>query len=329
MLEKSKFNSYSYKQKTRSMKERDENVIAVFHKKNCDFQDAIYNCSLLKGLSQFDNQNGDNDFDDRYWSTVFHKLKPDPTLNKETRLGFGFGGADYSVVFIFDHTTGKSLTIKGDFDPESKNSYKNACRFAKFFEEKNILVVQFTNRLLIHKINPETLEIENVIDSNDSLDKDRSYFKNIIKRMVFEKTGLDYFSFLDDQEHPGLIKFNFETKKIKFDGLPGYMTRFGLLYCLYIKELENGYPIAVLGISGTQKSDPDMGYSLFIQNGKQEDGYSLYNYKNEFFQNTHAESFTFEKARRKGYLQMSVYSNNKKLITRTIVPTNFDVTRNK
>lgn len=296
----------------------------LYREKICKFNDAVHNCSELRGLKHYNSQDGYNDYDDRYWSAIFSQLKPDPTRNKETRLGYGFGGADYSIVFVYDHLTGKSLCITGDFNPEEKNDYKNICSFAQFFEAKNILVAQFTNRLMMYLIDPETMEIKKTIDSVKSFDSYDRYFNKTIETVIFDKNGQDYLAYIDKAGDPSLIKFDWEKESMILDGLPGYMTTFGLIYGLFVKEL-GSYPIVVLAVSGKQKSDPDMGYSLFIQNGGGE-GFNMYNFKNEFFQSWTPNQFLFSEPDENRYIQIDIYCG-KLLLTKTVVPTNFDLTR--
>ena len=306
------------------MKSNSENDSTRLQGKIIAFQDAIYNCKELKGLDNLTNQDGYNDYDDRYWSAIFHKPNPDETLNKETRLCFGLGNPDYSIIFLYDHDLGKELLVRGDFNPDDKKDYKNICRFAQFFEEKNILIAQFSNRLMMYYVNPETLIVEKVIDSSESFD-DRISQK--INKVVFDKNNLDYFAYIGNDGSPGLIKFDWNSKKMILDKLPGYMTRFGLIHCLFVKELKK-YPIAVIGVSGSQKSDPDMGYSLFIQNGDKGKNFHLYNFKNEFFQSWTPNNFIFSEVDKNGYIQIDVYARDL-LLTKTIVPTNFSITREK
>jgi hypothetical protein len=288
------------------------------------FQNAIHDCQELKGLYSSTNQNGYNDYDDRCWSVIFHKPNPDETLNKETRLSYGFGTPDYSIIFLYDHNLGKALLIKGDFSPVASKDYRNICRFAQFCEEKNILIAQFSNKLMMYHIDPEIFTVKKIIDSSQSFEYG---IGQKIDRVVFDKNGLNYFAYIDENGSPGLIKFDWEAEKMIFNALPGYMTRFGLIHCLFIKELSQ-YPIAVIGVSGRQKSDPDMGYSLFIQNGNEQEDFHLYNFKNEFFQSWTPNNFVFSEVDKNGYIQISVYANDL-LLTRTTVPTNFNIMRKK
>ena len=171
------------------------------------------------------------------------------------------------------------------------------------------------------------MEVEKKIGCRSSVEPYQYYNGKAIDRVIFEKTGLNYLAGICDGD-PFLVKFDWESELLVFDSLPGYMTNFGGIHCLFVKELER-HPIVVLGIRGKQKSDPDMGYSLFVQNGGTEKGMNLYNFKNEFFQQWTPTRFTFSEVSKKGYIQINVYSTNDHLITKTIVTVNMNLLKTK
>lgn len=298
-----------------------------YWQKISNYQEAIHNCTALKGLLTYSEQNGDNDPDDRYWSSIFHKSTPDHTFDKETQLGLGFSDRHYSIVFVYDHLLNKSLWIKGDLDPQGECSYYNNAKYAQCFDTNYTLVIQFKGALMLYKLHPKTMKIVKTIDSRNTPDSYERFFSDLyFQRVVFEKTGKNYLASITHDGNPTLVKFDWKTGAVQFDSLPGYQTSFGGLHCLFVKELPN-YPLAILGIRAKQKSDPDMGYSLFIQNGGHEKGMNLYNFKNEFFQSSTPGKFTFSKLRKDGYIQINVYSRSGLLLTKTIVPTNLDFVR--
>ncbi len=292
-----------------------------YHDKIARYQNAIHNCVELTGFLSSDTQDGNNDPDDRYWSSIFHKVIPDPSYNKETQLGYGLGATLSSIVFVYDHRLNKSLCVKISCDPADESDYRNRAHFAQCFDHNNTLIMQFRGALLLYKLSPKTMAIQKIIDSREGSKDYEKYFSRIhLKRVVFEKTGLSYIASITNDGSLYLAKFNWETLSVEMTSLSGYMTNYGGLYSVFVKEID-GHPIVVLGIRGKQKSDPDMGYALFIKNGPGEDGLNLWNFKNEFFQQWTPTHFTFSRLQKNGYIQINVF-RDKFLLTKTIVPTN-------
>jgi hypothetical protein len=293
----------------------------AYRQKVCVFNEAIYREEALKGLVRPEDLDGYNDLEDRYWSAIFYLIMPDPTRNKETRLRYGFGGPIASIIFLYDHATGKSLLIKGDFDKSGKFYHDNICHFARFEESRRMLVAQFNEKLILYQINPETLQIVKTINSaNSEEDCDTCFRSTAIANVVFDKNGLDYFAMIDGNGKVGLVKYDLETLSVVIDGLFGYMTRFGLLHCLFVKQLAE-CPLVVLGVSSTMsKSEPDMGYTLFVQNNGPKKSFNLWQAKNEFFDSATPNKFVFGELGEDGYIQIDIYHDDI-LLTKTIVPT--------
>ncbi len=303
-------------------------VNKLYQTKVLNFQNAIHAFEEFRGLERYNSQDGYNDYDDRYWSCVLHRQNPDLSLNKESRLSYGFGESEYSIIFIYDHETGKTLFIQGNFDPKDEKSYLNYCQFAQYYSQQNILVAQFVNRLVMYQLDSD-FRVTKIIDSHKSLEYIDRYFSKGFKKVVFEKSGLNYLVIVDSNGDPSLIHFDMENENIlTYDSLPGYMTSFGSVDTLYIKEL-GLYPIVVMGIHGKQKSDPDPGYSVFIQNGKPEKGFNLWNFKNAFFQSWSPNKFVFgEWFGGEGYIEISVFADEL-LLEKVTLPTNMNFKREK
>lgn len=297
-------------------KEKDD----IYQGKITKFQEAIYGCSELTGLVRSSRLDGNNDYDDCCWSAVFHKMWPDVGLNKKTRIHHGARVVDYSVIFVYNHESGKSLCVRGDFDPNNKHGRKNICLFAKFFADRNVLVAQFFGMFIMYQLDPERFGIQKVMHTIEDPIFFQHFYSRTINNVVFDENNLNYLATIDDNGNPSLIKFNWDTSEICLWNLKGYMTSFGSLHCLFVKELSE-YPMVILGVLGSQKTDPDMGYSMFVKCTGRE--LSLHNYKNEFFQNELPNKFIFSEPTADNYIQIAVY-NNDRLLTKTIVPTVFD-----
>ncbi len=280
-----------------------ENEVTVdYSTKLENFQKAINAYPKLMSLYRNTDQDGYNDHDDRYWTAIFHRVNQvDDSLDKTTRLSFGNGKISQSKIFVFDHQSKHSIAI----------SVEQHCFFARFLEEQNLLVYQSNKEIALIKVmNMQVAYIQKLVDK-----------KINIKNIIPEQNGLGYLAVHENNDDsPGLIKYSFEDKVIDYISLPGYMTRFGIIHECAVYEEKGQAIVVVLGVSAQQKSDPDMGYSVFVKNGEN-DGH-LYNFQNVWFQNWTPRVFKFATTRNKKRKRIRLIASGKQQSFESYVPTN-------
>lgn len=274
-------------------------AIVDYSEKLRNFQTTINAYPELLSFYRTTDQDGYNDHNDRYWTAVFHKIsQADPTLDKSTRLSFGAGKISQSKIFLFDHQSKHSLVFNVD----------KRCLFARYLEAQNMLVYQTGKEIGLVKI--VAMNAHHILTITDK----NFYIKNIIP----EQSGLGYLAFLGADNSPGLIKYCFENETINHIPLLGYMTRFGILHELAVHEKGGQAVVAVLGVGAQQKSDPDMGYSVFINNGENDD--HLYNFQNVWFQNWTPRKFEFRANKMTNKVGLIASENQQSFVS--YVPTN-------
>lgn len=288
-----------------------EKVKDVFHEKTIKFQEAVYNCQELKGLVTKGFKIRDGDANGRFWIAIFDKIFSNKADGAELRVG----GSEYSLIFLFDHVTCRSICIK---ELVSTHHCRSNCVFANYFPEKEIVVAQFSDRLSLYKIDFETFTVTDSIDCFEVTENGGRLLNGKIERVVLENSGLDYFSFVDDIGKAGLVQYNWKKKIAGMCGLYSYMIRYNSIFCLYVKEL-NPYPVVILGVQGKLRSDTDWGYAVFVHKTHTEESFKPVNFKNSYYPQRRPNRFMFSEINEEGSIFVEAYINEK-LLERTVVP---------
>ena len=289
-----------------------------FERKSHLFYEAIRARKELNDLYQDSSLEGINELDDRYWSGVFHKRKPNFHLDKDSELTLLLEATvAYSVIFICDTESEETVTIS----LEENDNYRNICLFARFYEEPKCLVAQFTDRLVIYKLNSELAQL-GVLDS-EAQKCDSRDFNEVFTSAKFTSDG-KYLALSegDGKICPVLVKLDWDKSEMEVRKLIGH-ARIWHINSLAVLETEF-HPIVVLGITASKTPDPDSGYTVYVGNGKR-----MWGYQTIIFDHNTPRKFELGRVQENGWFELKVFGREDVLLSVTSVPSNLDLFRDK